>query len=272
MSIIEAQGITHSFGTRPVLNGAAMSVEAGEVVGLIGPNGTGKTTLLRALAGLITVDEGTVTLEGQPLATMAHDARARAVAYLAQGGESNWAVSVETLVGLGRLPHMGPWRGMSSSDRAAVTQALADCDAESLTSRPLNRLSGGERARVLLARALAQEPKVLLADEPVAGLDPAHALDVMAVLRARACNGAGIVVVIHDLTLAARHCDRLVLIADGRVLAAGVPDAVLSDANLASAYGIRAHRGMADGQPYVVPMARTDVAPMARTSKERPDE
>jgi iron complex transport system ATP-binding protein len=258
MSLINAQDIHHKFGARPVLNGATMEVAAGEVVGLIGPNGAGKTTLLRALAGLLIPDDGIVTLDGQPLNSIPHDARARAVAYLAQGGESNWAVSVETLVGLGRLPHMGPWRGMTADDRAAVTRALTDCDALDLMPRSLNRLSGGERARVLLARALAQEPKLLLADEPVAGLDPAHALDVMAVLRARSRDGAGVVVVVHDLTLAARHCDRLLLIAEGQVLATGTADVVLSDANLASAYGIRAHRGMADGQPYVVPMARMD--------------
>ncbi len=195
------------------------------------------------------------------LAVLDHDARARALSYLAQDGAAHWAVTVETLVGLGRLPHLGPWRGPSAGDRAAVARALAACDVTNLADRPVDRLSGGERARVLLARALAVEARVLLADEPVAGLDPAHALDVMAVLRARARDGAGVIAVMHDLTTAARHCDRLALLAHGRVIADGPPERVLDDDNLAHAYGIRVHRGTADGQPFVVPVGRIGDGP-----------
>jgi iron complex transport system ATP-binding protein len=256
MTVLRADDIRHAFGTRPVLAGIDVAVAAGEVVGLIGPNGAGKTTLLCALAGLLAPDAGTVALDGTPIGTLDRNTRARAISYLAQHGEANWAVTVETLVGFGRLPHLGPWRGPTAVDRAAVARALAACDATHLAARPLNRLSGGERARVLLARALAVEPRVLLADEPVAGLDPAHALDVMAVLRARAQEGAGVIAVVHDLTIAARHCDRLVLIDAGTVVADGLPAAVLTDANLARAYGIRALRGEAEGQPYIVPLSR----------------
>jgi iron complex transport system ATP-binding protein len=256
MTLLRAENIRHAFGTRPVLAGIDVAVAAGEVVGLIGPNGAGKTTLLRALAGLLTSDAGTIALDGTPVRTLDRNTRARAISYLAQQGETNWAVTVETLIGFGRLPHLGPWRGPSAADRDAIARALAACDVAHLAARPLNRLSGGERARVLLARALAVEPRVLLADEPVAGLDPAHALDVMAVLRSRARDGAGIIAVVHDLTIAARHCDRLVLLDDGAVVADGSPATVLTDANLARAYGIRALRGEAGGQPFIVPLAR----------------
>ena len=256
MTLLRAENIHHAFGSRPVLVGIDVAVAAGEVVGLIGPNGAGKTTLLRAVAGLLTPNGGSVTLDGSPVGTLDRNARARAISYLAQHGETNWAVTVETLVGFGRLPHLGPWRGPTAADRDAVARALEACDATHLATRPLNRLSGGERARVLLARALAVEPRVLLADEPVAGLDPAHALDVMAVLRARAREGAGVIAVVHDFTIAARHCDRLVLIDAGAVVADGSPAAVLTDDNIARAYGIRVRRGEAEGQPYIVPLAR----------------
>jgi iron complex transport system ATP-binding protein len=259
MTALTASDIAVRFGPTPILAGADFSLVEGEVVGLIGPNGAGKTTLLRVLAGLLTPDRGEVRLHGRALAGFDRHARARALAYLAQDGESHWAVTVETLVTLGRLPHMGPWRGPSPADHAAVGRALAACDATTIADRPVNRLSGGERARVLLARALAVESSVLLADEPVAGLDPAHALDVMTVLRSRAREGAAVVAVIHDLTVAIRHCDRLVLLAQGTTMAEGPPGDVLSEENLARAYGIRAYRGIADGQPFVVPLARTGV-------------
>ncbi len=256
-AIIEASDIVHRFGTLPVLDGATLSLSPGEVVGLIGPNGAGKTTLLRVLAGLITPNSGTVRLHGRALGDFDTRLRAQQLAYLAQGGEAHWALSVRALVALGRLPHRGPWRGFAAADHDAVDRALTEADVAYLAKRPVNQLSGGERARAMLARALAVESAVLLADEPVAGLDPAHSLDVMAVLRARARAGAAIAVVVHDLTLGARHCDRLVLMADGKILAEGPPERVLNDANLARAYHIRAHHGSAEGQPYIIPLART---------------
>jgi len=258
MTRLSARGIRHAFQGREVLAGVDFDLSGGEVVGLIGPNGAGKTTLMRVLAGLIDPGAGEVAFDGSPIAGLATEARARAISYLAQAGAAQWAVTVETLVGLGRLPHLGPFRGPGPADRDAVDRALAACDVKMIRDRPVNRLSGGERARVMLARALAVEAPVLLADEPVAGLDPAHAIDVMAVLGARARAGAAIVVVVHDLTIAARHCDRLVLMQDGRIAADGRPGAVLSESNLAHVYGIRALTGTAEGAPYVIPLSRAN--------------
>ena len=154
---------------------------------------------------------------------------------------------------LGRLPYRRPFSPPSAADRAAVEAALAAAEVVELRRRPIGTLSGGERARALLARALAVEAEMLLADEPVATLDPLHQLRAMGLLRAAARKGAGVVVVLHDLTLAARFCDRLIVLADGRVVADGPPAAALTDAVLAAAYGVKALRGERDGEPFVVP-------------------
>ena len=258
MTSLSVRSLTVSLGDAQVLAGVDLEIAAGAVVGLIGPNGAGKTTLLRAMAGLLTPDGGAIRVNGEPLQTIARPALARTLAYLPQGGDSHWAVTVETLVNLGRLPRQAPWAAPSDRDRLAVARALEACDVAQFRSRPVTQLSGGERSRVLLARALAGEPELLLADEPVAGLDPGHQLDVMERLRALATSGAGVVVVMHDLTLAARYCDRLVLLFDGRIAAEGSADAVLSVENLARCYGVRAYRHTADGTPIVVPLARTE--------------
>lgn len=258
MTLLTVDAVSVSLGDRQVLAGVDLYVGVGEVVGLIGPNGAGKTTLLRAMTGLLVPDDGTVRINGRLLSDVARRERARTVAYLPQGGEHYWDVTVETLVMLGRLPHRGPWRGPSAADRDAVARALEICDVARFRRRPVSRLSGGERARVLLARALAGEPKLLLADEPVAGLDPAHQLDVMATLRRRAAAGAGVVVVMHDLTLAARFCDRLALLHDGRMVVQDIPAGVLTPDRLARCYGIRAYHGVADGGAVIVPLARTE--------------
>ena len=264
MTLLGAKTLSLSLGCVPVLTELDLSVAAGEVIGLIGPNGAGKTTLLRALAGLLRPDRGKIELEGRDLHGLDRRHVARTLAYLPQGGTSHWTVTVETLVMLGRLPHFGSWRKASSDDRAAVERALTACDVAQFRDRALTRLSGGERARVLLARAQAGDPRVLLADEPVAGLDPGHQLDVMVTLRRLAASGAAVVVVLHDLTLAARFCDRLLLLHGQRIAAEGDPSGVLSPGNLARCYGIRAYLGSAEGQAIVVPLARQDAGDAVR--------
>ncbi len=257
MTLLRAHSVSVSLGDAPILAGLDLGIAAGEVVGLIGPNGAGKTTLLRAMAGLLTLDGGEIRVQGRPLQKIGRNTLARALAYLPQGSDSHWAVSVETLVMLGRLPHRDLWRAPSHADRVAVGRAMEACDVAEFKDRPTTHLSGGERTRVLLARALASEPRLLLADEPVAGLDPGHQLDVMEKLRDLARSGAGVVVVMHDLTLAARFCDRLALLHNKRIAAEGGPAVVLSPETLARCYGIRAYHGSAEGNTIVVPLERT---------------
>jgi len=251
-----AKNVSVSLGNTLVLSGVNFEVNTNEVVGLIGPNGAGKTTLLRVLAGLLKPSTGTLHLAGRPENDFDRRARARMIAYLPQDGESHWPVSVQTLVMLGRLAHIGPMRAPSKADHTAVFQALETCDADQFIDRPVNELSGGERARVLLARAIASAPQVLLADEPVSGLDPAHQLDVMNTLCELSEQGTATVVVMHDLSLAARFCHRLVLLFDGRAEASGPPDLVLSNENLARCYGINARHGRVDDVPYIIPLNR----------------
>jgi len=258
MTLLRARSVSVSLGDAPILAGLDLGIAAGEVVGLIGPNGAGKTTLLKAMAGLLPLDGGEICVQGRPLRQIRRNTLARSLAYLPQGGDYHWAVSVETLVMLGRLPHRGLWRGPSHADRVAVERALEACDVAQFRDRPTTLLSGGERTRVLLARALASEPRLLLADEPVAGLDPGHQIDVMEKLRDLARSGAGVVVAMHDLTLAARFCDRLALLHGKRIATEGSPAVVLSPENLARCYGIRAYHGSAEGNAIVVPLERTD--------------
>jgi iron complex transport system ATP-binding protein len=164
--------------------------------------------------------------------------RAQAIGYLPQGGAVHWDLRVDELVALGRLPHRGAFAGLSAADRAAIAEALAAADLEGLADRRVQQLSGGERARALLARVLAGRPRVLLADEPLANLDPRHAQEALRLFRAAADGGAAVVLVLHDLQAAARAGDRLLLMAQGRCLAAGAPDSVLTPGLLGSAYGL----------------------------------
>ena len=260
MTLLSAKALSVSLGKRPVLDGIDLDIEPGEFVGLIGPNGAGKTTLLKAMMGLLPVDGGEVEFLGRKLSTVERGEIARSLAYLPQDGQAYWSVTVETLVMLGRLPHRAPWQSPASEDMAAVERAMVACDVVQFRDRPATQLSGGEQTRVLLARALAGEPKVLLADEPVAGLDPGHQLDVMERMQDLAASGAGVVVVMHDLTLAARYCSRLALLFDKRIAAEGSPSDVLSPDKLSECYGIRAFHGSADGNHIVVPIRRTATA------------
>lgn len=253
-------GISHlhaSLGGTRVLRDISLDLEGPSFVGLIGPNGVGKTTLVRAIANLIPF-EGAIAIDGAAIGPMETRARARALAYLAQGAESHWPLTVERLVALGRLPHLVPFRAPQAGDAAAIERALHLADVENFRDRDVLTLSGGERARVLLARALAVEAPLLLVDEPVSSLDPYHQLGVMEVLRAYAREGRMVVAVLHDLSLAARFCDRLVLLNEGRIHAVGSPRDVLTPENLRIVYRVEA-RIDGKGESFsILPTARIE--------------
>jgi iron complex transport system ATP-binding protein len=254
MTTLAVESLTVEFGERRILDGVSLTVPGGVMVGLIGPNGAGKTTLLRACAGLIAVASGAVRIDGVPIFDFDRRRLARILAYLPQQATCHWPLEVERLVALGRLPHLQPWQRPTGRDASAVQTALCLADVGHLTGRNVLALSGGERARVLLARALAGDPALLLADEPVAGLDPEHQLRMMEVLHERCRRGAGIIVTMHDLGLAARFCDRLVLLSEGRIVADGPPRTVLTAGTLASVFHIRADIGDRAGHPVIVPL------------------
>lgn len=250
---ITASGISVALGGKSILQEVDAQIRPGEVLGLIGPNGAGKTTLLKVLAALLTPAQGHVDYDGASMSELGRGELARRAAFLAQGGEAPAALSVEALVGFGRLPHRRPFGEVGAQDRQAIARALARCDVAGFAGRAVGTLSGGERRRVLLARALAVEAPYLLADEPLAGLDPQHQLDTLQLLRRISDEGTGVVVVLHDLTLAARFCDRLLLLDFGRRVADGPSADVLDDSRLAQVFGVNALRGSHAGEPFLLP-------------------
>ena len=246
---MKASGVTLNLGGARILSGVDAEFAPGRVTALLGPNGAGKSTLLAVLAGLRTPDVGTATLDGALIATLRPRDRARRIGLLPQGGEVHWEVDARTLVGLGRYAHRDE---ASAAGRAAIDAALAATDTARFAHRVVATLSGGERGRVLLARVLAGEPDWILADEPLAGLDPAHQLAMLARLRDASAAGAGVILVLHDLGLAARFADDVLLLAGGAVVAAGAVADVLTAATLATAFGITAHFGDVAGVRTIV--------------------
>ena len=253
---LRCEALSLALRGRPVLRAVTGALEAGRVTVILGANGAGKSTLLSCLAGLRPPDAGLVLLDGQPLGVFSPQHRARLIGLLPQQADIYWNVNVRTLVALGRLPHRGRW-GLGAEDERAIDAALAAADCAHLGARKAQRRSGGEQARVLLARVLAGEPRWILVDEPFASLDPAHQLDAASCLRAAAAQGAGVAVVLHDLTQAARLADRVIVMKAGEVLAAGPVAEVMTAPVLEAAYGVRVHAGHdADGAPLIVPVAR----------------
>jgi iron complex transport system ATP-binding protein len=250
MSLLTCTDLTVEIGRKTILSGISLSLRSGQVTTVVGPNGAGKSTLLTCLAGLREPRSGQVALEGAPLMRMKPRERARRLAFLPQIPEVAWPVETRTLVALGRSPFVGA-RGHGEEDDAAVDRALSAANVTILEHRIVDTLSGGERARVLIARALAGEPEWLLADEPLSGLDPAHQIDAAALFRSLADRGVGVVVTLHDLSMALRMSDRVIVLAAGEVLADQPPAAALTPEILRQAYGVEATLTHGPGGPAI---------------------
>lgn len=249
---ITANDISLRQNSRLILDQVNLEVRAGECVGLIGPNGAGKTSLMRAMMGFNPQATGTCSL--WPLKPKA---RAAKVAWLAQERFVAWDLSVEEVVALGRTARHN-WRHQSDEDRAHIDHAIKRLELDAFRNRRFQRLSGGERARVLLARVLAQNTEFIFADEPIDSLDPAQQLRVMALLRALAEDQKGVLLSIHDLGLAARYCTRMILVDRGRIVADGDCDAVLNDQNLTQVFGIKMFRAEQNG-PILQPIETVEI-------------
>jgi iron complex transport system ATP-binding protein len=245
------------YGARCAVRATSLALEPSGFVALVGPNGAGKSSLIKALAGLA-AHSGTITWQGRALAALAPRERARTIAYLAQASNVHWPLSARDVVTLGRLAHGRYGMAPSATDREAVEWALAQTATAELAHRSVAALSVGERARVLLARALAVRAPVLLVDEPIAMLDPFHQLEIMGVLARYARGAAGgapalVVAVLHDLTLAARFCGRVLLMSDGRVVEDGAPATTLSADSVRRHYHVEPFVAQHDGEPVIVP-------------------
>ena len=253
---LELAGVAMRLGPHAVLAGVDLSVAPGEVVGVLGRNGAGKTTLLRVACGALEPDAGRVLLEGRALASLDRRERARSVALVPQDTQVPFSFSVAELVLMGRTPHLGFLGFEGAHDLDVARAALDRMGIAALADRSVLTLSGGERQLAMVARALAQQPRLLLLDEPTAFLDLRHRLEVLTVVRELAAAGASALVVSHDLGIAARFCDRLVLLGNGQILASGPPREVLTPETLRAAFGIEAEVSLAtDGVPVVVPRA-----------------
>ena len=262
MTLLALDDLSVALRGRDILAGVSVRVDAGEFVGLVGPNGAGKTTLMRAALGLVPARGHCSLLDHAPAE------RARRVAWMPQARDIAWPVSVEVLVALGRVPHLPTGRPLSPRDRAQVDAALAAMGLDDMRHRTATRLSGGEQARVLIARALAQDTPLLMADEPIAGLDPAHQISTMQVFAGLAREGRAVIASLHDLGLAARHCTRLLLLGEGGLVADGPPGDVLTPDNLARVFHVNAWFGRNAAWPSV-PAAGGDRM-TARLTLDRP--
>ena len=224
---------------KSLLKNVSFSIESGMMVGLVGPNGAGKTTAVRALLGQQKMSSGSAKIADVNVATYTPQALARAIAYLPQTRHLAWPIGVYEAVALGRFAYGGALGRLSPVDQVAIDAAILMCDLHMIARRSVASLSGGELARVHIARALASETLALIADEPIAALDPRHALDVLNLLKAKAKSGAAVLVILHDLNWATRFCDEIILMDQGHVVAQGVPRTILTSQSLADVFGVR---------------------------------
>jgi len=252
---LEARDIHVTLRDTKILKGVSLSIKPGKLVGLIGPNGAGKSTLLRAITGLVESRQGKILLDSRELSGWSLKERAKKISYGAQGAPVHWPLEVGHIIALGRIPYLDPWQQISARDREIIDQAMIKTDVAHLSGRLVTSLSGGERACVMLARAIVSKTDYLCLDEPTASLDPYHQLQVMDILQNLAREGRGVLILLHDLALAGRYCDELTLIHRGQILAQGNVNQVLSDKNITHAYHITANRK--DGDPFLSPWRRS---------------
>ena len=237
MPLLSVDGVSFKYGEQWVLRRIGFEVAKGDFLGVIGPNGSGKTTLLRVIDGILKPQEGEVRLEGTEVGRLRREALARSVAVVPQYSALAFPFSVEEVVLMGRSPHLGRWRFEGERDLRIAREAMEMTDTLALAARDMESLSGGERQRVLIARALAQEPRLMLLDEPTAFLDIRHQVDFFD--RIRALNrerGLTVIAVTHDINLAAHYCDRIILLKDGRIEAAGPVEDVITEEHIRKAY------------------------------------
>jgi len=240
MTCLHADGVTVRRVGRAVVDDLSMTVDGGQFVALLGPNGAGKSTLLTCLAGLAAPDDGRILLDGRALAAIGLRALARRRAFLPQAPRAEWPISVERLVALGLTPHLPAFGGLSQDMMTRVAQMLEQVDLVPQRDQPATTLSGGELARAMLARAMVGDPDILLADEPLAGLDPRHALDSIARLRSLANGGMLVIASVHDLTLAARYATHVAVMHKGRLVAFGETATTLTAPLLRDVFGVKA--------------------------------
>ena len=252
MAGIVATGVGVTLDGHRILSDVDLTVAPGEVVALVGPNGAGKSTLLAAISGDIAISEGSVDIAGAPLGGYTHLQLARERAVLTQDNQLSFPFTVGQVVSMGR----SPWArtDLYNEDEVAIAEAMVAMDIDQLATRRFTSLSGGEKARVSLARVLAQRARIVMLDEPTAALDLRHQEDVMRAVRALAATGCAVLVVVHDLSLAAAYADRVAIVANGTLVAAGPPEQVLTAAQVSSVYGLPVEVSLASGRPVVVPL------------------
>lgn len=272
MSGWRCDGVTFAYqeSVRPAVSELSVEIPAGACTAVLGPNGSGKSTLLRLLLGTLAPAAGRIHLNDRPLGAWSRDELARQVGVVPQGEEAVFPMTVREMVAMGRYPHLGPWRRAGDADRRAVDDAMRRCDVHTMAARDIGTLSGGERQRARVARALAQQASTLALDEPTAALDVAHEMAIFELLHDLGHAGKTVLLITHNLNLAARYADRLVLLDGGRLAAEGTPAQVLTRETVERVYGwpveIVPHPGPGPdaGAPQVVPLSGEQCGRMER--------